>query len=72
MKVRISFPLGITILEEKDIPLCSKTSSENSKLLWKGEIPTTFHFEIMTSISFQIFQIKLLPQQKQPQLLGVT
>lgn len=36
-------------------------SSEISKLLWKKEIPTTFHFEIMTSISFQVFQIKLLP-----------
>lgn len=32
-----------------------------SKLLWKGEIPTTFGSEIMTSISFWIFQIKLLP-----------
>lgn len=36
-------------------------SSEISKLLWKKEIPTTFHFEIMTRISFQVFQIKLLP-----------
>lgn len=60
MKVRISFPLGIAKLEKKDIPRCSKMTSEISKLFWKGEIPTTFYFEIMASISFQIFQIKLL------------
>lgn len=51
----------MTKFEEKGIPHCSKMSSEISKLLWKGEIPTTFHFEIMTSVSFQIFQNKLLP-----------
>jgi len=61
MKARISFALGITKLEEKDIPICSKMSSEILKLFWKGEIPTTFYFEIMTSISFPIYQIKLLP-----------
>lgn len=50
MKIRISFPLRIAKLEEKDIPRCSKMSSEISKLFWKGEIPTTFYFEIMASI----------------------